>query len=381
MTSPDFKTPEKTKSLEKREKLAEEIKNLLTRENFTLTQEETDNLMKQIKSNKRFICVVGCREENGQRVERFLKIPVDDNPDIYESFSRQIEAARFIKTTQIKTRGVIKANTDPEKGILFAIMETFKEGEAKIGFIAGTEDMELLGVGHAKSCVDTLEALQQTDVYKMSPELQEILQDISGKYDDFLGDIAANLNEEIKPKDMPEDKESELWHEVLNRRLGVKNFREKALKLVEYWQKIIKDQEDQGNFLLHGDLSPSNLYAYDNGDVEFLDWEWAGKCSNKIIANVIDFGNLRARAWNNKEFREKLDRAMIEIYKEKGQEEVGRAIVSLGILRSHMGLAGCFENYDLEKQIREEETRRRESTENDIKKAWEIANKLNELYA
>lgn len=124
---------------------------------------------------------------------------------------------------------------------------------------------------------------------------------------------------------------------------------------------------------MHGDLAPGNMYVNDNGDVEFLDWEWAGVANNRAIATIIDYGNCRARAWNNSEFREALDNALIARYRSRGQEELGRAIVSLGIFRSHMGLAGFFENYDLKKQRKEQEKRRRESTEADIKKAWEIA--------
>lgn len=86
---------------------------------------------------------------------------------------------------------------------------------------------------------------------------------------------------------------------------------------------------------------------------------------------IIDFGNLRARAWNNKDFREALDTAILGKYKKEGREDVGKVIVALGILRSHMSLAGFFENYPPEKQGREEEKRRRESTEADIVKAWE----------
>lgn len=61
------------------------------------------------------------------------------------------------------------------------------------------------------------------------------------------------------------------------------------------------------------------------------------------------FGNLRARAWNNKEFREALDITILDKYRQKGREDPGMTIVSLGILRLHMGLAGFFENYPFEK--------------------------------
>lgn len=55
-----------------------------------------------------------------------------------------------------------------------------------------------------------------------------------------------------------------------------------------------------------------------------------------------------------------------------GKKELGQAIVSLAILRSHLMLAGFFENYAPEKQSDEEQKLRREKTEQDIKKAWNI---------
>jgi hypothetical protein len=85
---------------------------------------------------------------------------------------------------------------------------------------------------------------------------------------------------------------------------------------------------------------------------------------------ILDFGNLRARSWNNEKFRNALDAALMKTYRAKGQENVGRAIVRLSILRSHIQLAGFFENYEQSKQKDKRQTRRRESTERDITKAF-----------
>lgn len=356
-----------------REKFTENVHELLDRENFIIDPEDKELFAEQIKTNKRYIYVVGEHQEGDQKMERFLKIPVNDNPDIDEPFRRQIEFERFLKKDgRIKTRDVITANTDRQQGMPFAIMETFSGADAEIGFIANHEDMELLTDREARSCIKTLEKLQQINTKSLPPELLDVMPKFNGNYQNLLEDMISTLNEKVVALDSPNQKE-ESFHTVLNRRLGAENFKERTLELVEYWKNIIKKQENKGNFLVHGDLSPVNLYVYDNGEVEFLDWEWSGVCDNRAIATIIDFGNLRARAWNNKEFREGLDAALIESYKSRGQEELGRAIVSLGILRSHMGLAGFFENYDLNKQRQEEEQRRRDLTENDIVKAWEIA--------
>jgi len=88
---------------------------------------------------------------------------------------------------------------------------------------------------------------------------------------------------------------------------------------------------------------------------------------------VIDFGNLRARAWNNQKFRETMDDEMIKLYSKKESERFAKAVVSLSILRSHMSLSRAFENYPQEKQREVEERARREATESDLQRAWTVS--------
>jgi len=369
--------PEREPSLESekdpREELAKEVRALFDERHFSIPPEDEALLAEQIREEERYITLVGKHQEGENVVERFLKIPVNDNPKVDEPFRRQIELSRFLKEKgHIRTRGAIEANTDRQTGTPFAIMETFAEGEAKIGFIASYEDMELLTKKEARSCIETLEKLQSIDVKSMPEGLSEILQKFDLDVEGLLKDLIGELDSKVVALDSPGQKE-EPYHEILNRRLGIENFKERVAQLLEHWKEVIQKEDGKGQFMVHGDLSPTNLYVYDNGDVEFLDWEWAGVCPNKAISTIIDFGNLRARAWNNRKFREALDKELIETYKKHGQEKLGRAIVSLGILRSHMSLAGFFENYDLKKQRKEEETQRREATETDIVRAWEIA--------
>ena len=77
--------------------------------------------------------------------------------------------------------------------------------------------------------------------------------------------------------------------------------------------------------MTHGDLSPSNIYVADSGEITFLDREWTGASGNKLLALIYDYGNLRARSWNNKEFRETLDD---ELKKQLG-DEAGKTVISL----------------------------------------------------
>ena len=85
---------------------------------------------------------------------------------------------------------------------------------------------------------------------------------------------------------------------------------------------------------------------------------------------ILDFGNLRARSWSNEKFRNALDNVLITTYSKIGQEKIGRAIVQLSILRSHIQLSGFFENYARPKQKDPLQTRRRKQTEHDIAKAF-----------
>lgn len=355
-----------------KEKFREAVNKLLEKEQFSFTPEAQETIREQIESDDRFVCVVGTRKEKDTEVDRFLKIPTRETEEIDQPFKRQVLFGKFLKKDgRIKTRDIVAENLNREEGLPYAIMETFKSGEAKVGFITNAEDMELLRAEEAQSCIETLERLHSIDLEAVPADVKKVLRHFSGSAEDFFDAILSNLNETVRALDA--DGREELYYQVLNRRLSVLDFREKVRQLLDIFQEVIRKEEGGKEVLVHGDLSPTNLYVYDNGEVEFLDLEWSGTCNNEALAMIIDFGNLRARAWNNRDFREALDTAILEKYKKEGREDVGKAVVALGILRSHMGLAGFFENYPLEKQRNEEEKRRRESTESDIVKAWEVA--------
>lgn len=113
-------------------------------------------------------------------------------------------------------------------------------------------------------------------------------------------------------------------------------------------------------------LPPNNLHVFDSGNVELLDLEWVGVFKNRAIAMVLDFGNLRARSWNNERFRKALDGELYRTYRHQGKKELGEAIIKLSILRSHVLLSGFFENYEPAKQKDPLQKRRRKATESDI---------------
>ena len=187
-------------------------------------------------------------------------------------------------------------------------------------------------------------------------------------YKSFRREIFRHLNKKVKPLDGKG--KAELFHKVLERRLGISEIKNKTKKLLALLEPIIDSEQNRFVSIVHGDMAPNNLYVFNSGDVELLDLEWVGTFKNKAIAMILDFGNVRARSWSNEKFRNALDNVLITTYSKIGQEKIGRAIVQLSILRSHIQLSGFFENYARPKQKDPLQTRRRKQTEHDIAKAF-----------
>lgn len=285
-----------------------------------------------------------------------------------EAFLREILVTDFLaRKTDLPARKVDSYYADFKKKDFYAVMETLPK--AQIGFIERPAEIMDLTEEHARKCIENLVKIQK-EIKEIPALVKEKLQkrEVLNSYEGILEDIKGIIEEEAHPLDNPE---GEPFHQTMGRRLGTENFKNKVVELIEKIKKIIEESESKRDYLVHGDLSPKNLYVHDNSEVEFLDWEWASISNNEVLATVYDYGNLRARAWNNENFRKALDEAILEHY--QSNPEKGKAIVSLGILRSHLLLAGFFEDYPQEKQLKEDETARRENTEADVRKAFEIA--------
>lgn len=208
-------------------------------------------------------------------------------------------------------------------------------------------------------------------------DIKELEAWMKGKHPDYYNGQYQELKKEneelIKQGKKPDHGEVPLWM-TMEYRLGAKDFRMSVNELFDKYEETIKTFQQEGKyFLVHGDCCPGNTFYDDSGEVEFTDWGHSGITKNELLSLIHDFGNMRARAWNNKEYRETMDNAVLEHYKSLGQEEAGKAVVALGILRSHCCLAGFFENYDITKQRMEQEKKRKESTEQDVRKAFAIA--------
>lgn len=353
----------------------EAVERLLVEQSFTLDSEAKARMLGQIEKNDRYISVLGAHKEGGAQVKRFLKIPIWNDAKIDRLLERQVRLGKFLKAHGlIKTRDIVSENLDRTAGLPFAIMETFEDDGVTIGFFdqSHPEEMEFLTPEIAQNCINTLVQLHSIDVNAMPEAVVSSIRDLSGKTDEFFDLIVKqDLRKRVAALDTGD--EAVDYGTVLDRRLGVIGFQKKVLELLTAFREVIRSQENKKKVLFHGDLSPDNLYISDDGTIELLDWEWAGIYDNEAIAMIIDYGNLRARVWNNAAFRDALDAAIIDKYKTDGNEELGRAVVALGILRSDIQIGGFFENYPREKQSLDEERLRRKSTETDLVRAFELA--------
>ncbi len=239
-------------------------------------------------------------------------------------------------------------------------METFPTGHSKIGFIENNDGTEFLTNREAKMVMEQLKKFHNINIEDLPPTLKKTLKKYKDDYKSFEKEINTALNKRVVPLDA-KNKKAEPTHFVLERRLGIEDLKEKVKKVFTSLKPIIDIKENRSTTLVHGDMAPNNLYVFDSGDVELLDLEWVGLCNNKAIAVIRDFGNLHARSWGNDHFRKSLETTLLKQYADIGKKELGKAILALSILRSHINIAGFFENYPWEKQKDPEQTIRRNS--------------------
>ncbi len=344
---------------------------VLQEQNFIINKKEERLIQKRTANGRRYFFMTGKRKEKGELVERFIKIPANNTQKLLLPFKRQIEIAKYIKKNNIiSTRKVVTSNSDPKQGIPYVILETFPMDRSKIGFVERDENVNLLGTKEAKNVIDQIFKFHSVSPNSLPPKLKNLLKVYPGDYKNFRLKTLRALNKKVNPLDGK--KQPEPFHKVLERRLGIEDLKTKIKELLVESRSIIDSEVNHTASLVHGDLKPDNLYVFDSGEVELLDLEWVGVSHNKAIAMMIDFGNFRARSWNNKKFRETLDKELLRLYNSRGQKELGRTVLKLGILMSHVRISGFLENYEPDKQIKYLETRRRKATENDIKKAFRI---------
>jgi len=350
-------------------KYKKRVERILADQNFIVGKREEKLIKTRTENGRRYFYMVAKRREKDKIVKRFIKVPENSSKKLLIPFERQIEFAKYLKKhTTVKTRDVVADNSDPRRGALFAIMETFPDTKARIGLIEGDKGAELLGEREAKHALDQILKLQAVPIASLPMKLKKILKNNPADYETFSKDVIRFLDKRVDPPDHKNVKEC--FYKVLERRLKIVGLKNKTKGMLARARSVIDTKTNRIKTLVHGDMAPNNLYVFDSGKVELLDLEWVGVSKNSALALIYDFGNLRARAWNNEKFRNALDNELLRIYSHRGQAELGKTIVRLSILRSHIMLAGFFENYDHAKQKDPLQTRRRISTERDIIQAF-----------
>lgn len=132
------------------------------------------------------------------------------------------------------------------------------------------------------------------------------------------------------------DNETEAaFHKMLENELGVVDIKDTVKKLTESCRAMIKAAKGDKKFLVHGDLSTESIHANDK-DAKFSGWDFATISDNEALALVFDYGNLRGRAAGKPKLQEAMDEAIMEEFKEKGNLELGKAIVDLATLRTSL---------------------------------------------
>jgi hypothetical protein len=341
-----------------------------------------------IENDRRYIAMKVDRPENDAVEKRFLKVLKPNfHSEEYErdqnAFIREMQTMAFLKDkTDLPVLNIIKGNDKTDK-LLYNLTETLPD--APIGFIHSADDIKKMKAEHAKQIVNQLFKLNEVrlpdDINKRITDIQDPFEHYEG-YMENVWNLLDNKEEpdctEVRPIDGKKDEngniESEIYINVLARRFGLSGneMRNKVTELMKRWEPVVTQPKyNKGDwYLTHGDLSPNNMYVNKDNQAQFLDWEWTGKTKNQLLALIYDYGNLRARAWNNPDFQTALDEEIKAKFPQSEEEEAGKAVVSLGTFRSHALLAGFFENYEPDKQMEPNEIDRRQKTEEAIIRAF-----------
>lgn len=150
---------------------------VLEEQNFVVGEKEKGIIRERVRNGRRYFFMVVTRLENGNKVERFIKVPENSTKKLLLPFERQIRFAEFLKENKIiSTRGVIDSNVDPKKGIPFAIMETFPVSQDKIGFIEDNKGSELLTVREADNTIDAVQKIHDISIDDLPDPLEKILK-------------------------------------------------------------------------------------------------------------------------------------------------------------------------------------------------------------
>lgn len=321
--------------------------------------------------------------ENRQLLkERFFKAPMQtdnqaENETTNNFFIRQVLVQEYLdQHTDFPVTEILDANTNPENGPLYSVVNWYQKGEG-VGFLYSIEDNKALTAEHAPLTIKSIRDLHHQEG-KLTNEVRDVL-DRKEAYADFAGfraNIEMILSRQVSGTEADFSSDKHVFGELIAKKLDTTDLAQKIDQLLEQTRPVIERHQGQGEHIVHGDYSPNNVFLGDGlASDKFigLDFEWAGYSQNEILASIYDYGNMRARAWNNPDFQAALDREMVASYTAQGQPEEGKVIVALGTLRSSLNLSSYFENIPENFEYPEEKDRRI-GTERDILPAFQVLN-------
>jgi len=375
------KDKEKDPFKDAREGQARILEAVLAEKHLYYDQDAFNNQFQE--DNKRFLTIDVVEptiDAEGNTIDmrrRFFKAYLpQQNPEndatIKEHFKRQVRVQEFLdERTDFPVTEILDSNTHEESGPLYSLVNWYDAGEG-VGFLREVGDQEKLTDEHAQIAIVAIRSLHNQK--EIPSELISVL-DKRVAYRDFDGfreNLRQIFDRRVVGAGSFHSPEGSSYAELMARKTGSVDFTGQVDALIDSSRAVIEEYQGKGVHLVHGDFAPNNIFlgdGYNSDKFIGLDFEWAGGSENEVLAAIYDFGNLHARSWNNPAFQDALSREMIASYTAHGREDVGRAVVSLGILRSHMNLGSYFENVPPDKEV-DVEIKCRQETEKALPKAW-----------
>ncbi len=366
----------------KKEKWESDIKKILEKHHLFYSQDDWNT---QIHGDRymRLHVVEFDQNETDNRLllkERFFKAPLPDPDQVKEAkhkefFIRQIKVQDYLdERTDFPVTEVLDTNTQEAQGPMYAVMNWYQKGEG-VGFLYTIEDSKELTAEHAIEAVKAIRDLSHQEE-KLTPEVRAVL-DKKAAFSDYIGfraNLVKILSRQVSGTEDDFSPEKHVFAALMAEKTKTPDLVQRIDQLLEQVSPVIERNQGKGEHVVHGDFAPNNIFLGDGlASDKFigLDFEWAGISQNEVLAAAYDFGNMRARAWNNPVFQEAFDKEMIASYAREGREEEGRVIVALGTLRSSLNLASYFEhnpkNFETEAEIK-----LRVGTEKDLLKPFEM---------
>ncbi len=310
---------------------------ILKKEGFIYTDHTVANLLKGNEKGIRYGNVVLLRNENGTQTKRFIKIILDGKWKTYQLFKRQVKITAALhdgKNYKSPTLTVIRCSLTPP--VPYVIFETLEDGNG-FGFMHDTPAFyERFTESEMQKIVEVMYAFHRAG-FNVERSTLKLTRPIPSKLGFYKKECNEWLDTRITHKTKEGQEMTKRVEELLAMYMGISDVRARIMQALEKnFVQVQASKTTEGSYLVHADMQIDNVYKHANGDFELLDFEWVGRSDNPIVPILFDYGNLRARAWSSLLFQEMLDKAMLEIGKMFYPEEVVKAGIMLGTLRSSL---------------------------------------------